>query len=585
MTIPGDQIPKSGERGNDLLMLWHKLVDPRAKKEDEAQREHVVKVILIFLELVICLFLLIAIIGWLKQKIPLDTIIILAIMFVLFFAGWLMAHYGHWWIGGMIPCLIMFSSAVYGNYIGGIDAPAMLLYALAIVMAAIMLGSRAQIVVLILSMIAFFGMGLAHNSGYLTSTRNAGNMFANRISIVFAALAAISLGVWFLKNQYQRSINQARAYAESTRAVFETVIDGIVFTDLNGKILDLNEALQQMFLLENREQALGHSVDEFIFSEDQEQTSNFRQKVLSESYSGTFHCKGLQSNGNRIDIEINSATFLDSQGNVRGYVSSIRDITQRKRVEEELARHREHLEELVVERTAELKEAYNELESFSYSVSHDLRSPLRRIEGFVNILSDDYKDTMPEQSLPYLQRIVDSTHRMTELINDLLNFSRLIRQPVSNQLVHPDEIVRSVVDELLGSDLSRQTMEIMIEDMPSCNADPVLLRQVYFNLLDNAIKYSHKKEKALIIVGANQDNKEHVIYYVRDNGVGFDMQYANRLFGVFQRLHSEKEYEGTGIGLATVQRIIRRHNGKIWAESTVNQGTTFYFMLNNRNPS
>jgi PAS domain S-box-containing protein len=570
------------ESGKNLFALWwNRLTKPRAKKDDDAQREYMVKVILVFNSLVTFPFMIIAIPAWGFRLIPLDTVIILVAMNSLFIAGWIMAHRGHAQWGGAIPCLILFGAGVYGNYVGGIDAPAMLLYALAIVLAAIALSLRAQIAVLLLSLISFFGLGLAHTSGYLPHLRNADNMFINRISIVFASLAAISLGVWFLKDQYQRSLTRARAYAENTRAILETVTDGIIFTDLSGKILDLNEAMVRLYHVEDKKQVLGEPASRFLVAEDRPRVNQFYQQMLSGAPGSSLHCKGEPLGGEVIFMEVNAALFLDSQGQPAGYVSSIRDITQRKQTEEELTRYREHLEEVVAERTTALKEAYNELESFSYSISHDLRSPLRRIEGFSSILATDFADQLPEEGMTYLQRIIEGAQRMSDLINDLLSFSRLIRQPVARSLIQPAEMAQSVADELMSGEYEGQNTEIMIQAMPACHADPALLRQVYFNLLDNAFKYSCKQEKTRIEVGVQEGEKGRAVYYVRDHGVGFDMQYANRLFGVFQRLHLNGEYPGTGIGLATVQRIIRRHNGDIWAESAVNQGTTFYFTLGN----
>lgn len=579
MTISSSRPPVEEKSENVFMSLWNKLTRPRAEKEDDARLEYMTKVILVFNSLVASLFILIAVPGWLLHTIPLDTVLILVFMTALFIFGWFMAHQGRYRLGGIIPCFVFFAAGVYGNYVGGIDAPAMLLYALAIILAAFLLNTPAQILILILSLVSFSGLGLAHVAGYLPTLRNASNMFINRISIVFAALAAISLGVWFLKDQYQRSLARARAYAENTRAIFETVTDGFIFTDLSGKILDLNSALVRLYHVKDKKQVLGERIFDFLVAEDKTRVKDFYRQMYEGAPGGLLNCQGKLSDGELISLEINAALFLDVHGQPAGFVSAVRDITQRKREEEELARYREQLEELVTERTTELKEAYSELESFSYSISHDLRSPLRRIEGFSSILSEEFSDQISAQGLTYLKRINEGTHRMSELIGDLLAFSRLIRQPVARHLVHPEEIAQSVTDEFISGEYSGLNAEINILDMPSCNADPVLLRQVYFNLLDNSFKYSRSQEKIRIEVGSQENKNAQTVYYIRDNGIGFDMQYANRLFGVFQRLHSEHEYEGTGIGLATVQRIIRRHNGDIWVDSAVNQGTTFYFTL------
>ncbi len=240
---------------------------------------------------------------------------------------------------------------------------------------------------------------------------------------------------------------------------------------------------------------------------------------------------------------------------------------------------------------ARLREANAELEAFSYSVSHDLRAPLRAIEGFASILLSDYRNRLPPEATHYLERIVESAKRMNRLIQDLLAFSRLSRRPMVKQKIDPAPLVHQVLDDLQAEREGRQ-VEIVIGKLPPCEADPLLFRQVLFNLLSNALKFTRVREVARIEIGALNTVEELAVaahhppekarppvYFIRDNGVGFDMRYADRLFTVFQRLHSSSEYEGTGVGLAIVQRIIRRHGGVIWAEAEVDRGATFYFCL------
>ena len=243
----------------------------------------------------------------------------------------------------------------------------------------------------------------------------------------------------------------------------------------------------------------------------------------------------------------------------------------------ENARLNSELERRVEERTSQLELAYQELESFSYSVSHDLRTPLRGIDGFSNILEEEYASHLDEGGIKYLQRIRGNAQLMGQLIDDLLLFSRLGRQELKKQQVNPTELLQSVL-ESLKPELQGRVIEFSVADLPSCQADPVLLRQVFANLLDNAIKYTRLCETARIEVG-REEYDGGIIYFVRDNGVGFDMRFADKLFRVFQRLHRTGEFEGTGVGLATVQRIIQRHGGRIWPEAQVNQGATFYFTL------
>ncbi|MBW4674475.1 MAG: AAA family ATPase [Desmonostoc geniculatum HA4340-LM1] len=250
---------------------------------------------------------------------------------------------------------------------------------------------------------------------------------------------------------------------------------------------------------------------------------------------------------------------------------------ERKRAIEALHQLNQSLETRVKQRTAQLETANKALEAFSYSVSHDLRAPLRAIDGFSRMMQEDYGEQLDGEANRYLKIVRENAKRMGELIDDLLALSRLDRKEMSRQSVFPNEIIQMVLNDLAPDWWGRE-IEFAIADLPACQADPSLLKQVWLNLLSNAIKYTHYKSLACIEVGYEVINGEGV-YFIRDNGAGFDMRYADNLFGVFQRLHREEEFEGTGIGLAIVQRIIQRHGGRIWAEAACDRGATFYFTL------
>lgn len=249
------------------------------------------------------------------------------------------------------------------------------------------------------------------------------------------------------------------------------------------------------------------------------------------------------------------------------------ELTERKRAEAEIKKLNEDLQH----RAVQLEAANKELEAFSYSVSHDLRAPLRAINGFSRILSNEYADQLPTEARRYLQMVQDNAQQMGCLIDDLLAFSRLSRSSLKKQLITPIDLVRQVFIEV-SHEQEHRHIEIAIGELPVCQADPALLKQVWVNLIANALKYSRQQELARIEVGCKHLNSQ-LVYFVKDNGVGFDMRYADKLFGVFQRLHHAEDYEGTGVGLAIVQRIIHRHGGRVWAEAGVNQGATFYFSL------
>jgi len=235
------------------------------------------------------------------------------------------------------------------------------------------------------------------------------------------------------------------------------------------------------------------------------------------------------------------------------------------------------LQQRVADRTAELEEANNELEAFCYSVSHDLHAPLRAINGVANILVEDYATAIPPKANELVGRIATNATRMGHLIDDLLRLSQLGRQPLSVQPLSTVAMVQEILEDLRKENLGR-SVDTVVGDLPDCIGDPGLLRQVYFNLLSNAFKFTRHAARAVVVVGSEERDGQRV-YFVKDNGAGFDMRYAQRLFGVFQRMHRADQFEGTGIGLSIVHRIIRRHGGRVWAESALDHGTTFFFTV------
>jgi signal transduction histidine kinase len=261
--------------------------------------------------------------------------------------------------------------------------------------------------------------------------------------------------------------------------------------------------------------------------------------------------------------------------------------TELSQAHEQITRLNQDLERRVLERTAQLEAMNKELEAFSYSVSHDLRAPLRHIEGYVGLLGKAKDSGLPEQESRYLGRIADASRQMSRLIDDLLLFSRMGRA----ELRKTDCDLRRLVEDTIQTFQDETSGRHIVWDigaLPRVNADPNLLRQVLVNLLANAIKFTRPRDPAEIQIGCDVKNPDETVLFIRDNGVGFDMEYADKLFGVFQRLHLEDEFEGTGIGLANVGRIIARHGGRVWAEGKVSRGATFYFSLPNRdqaNPS
>jgi PAS domain S-box-containing protein len=284
-----------------------------------------------------------------------------------------------------------------------------------------------------------------------------------------------------------------------------------------------------------------------------------------------------KKDGTLFEVQITSHP-LDFNGRPSEIVLA-HDVSKRLAAERALQELNEDLEQRVVDRTTQLEAANRELEAFSYSVSHDLRAPLRAIDGFSRILQEDFNGSIPLAATKYLNLVRNNAKQMGQLIDDLLSFSRIGRQSIRKQRVEPKMIVETVLDELHVEHTDRH-VEVDIAELPSVEADPSLLKLVYANLLSNALKYTRNRPQPKIEIGAmSQNSMPETVYYVSDNGAGFDMKYAGKLFGVFQRLHRSEEFEGTGVGLATAQRIISRHGGRIWAEAEVDRGATFFFTM------
>jgi light-regulated signal transduction histidine kinase (bacteriophytochrome) len=277
-------------------------------------------------------------------------------------------------------------------------------------------------------------------------------------------------------------------------------------------------------------------------------------------------------------LSLNAEPVHAASGEVRGVVVSFFNITAAKHARERILQLNAELEQRVLERTAELEFANKELVAFSYSVAHDLRAPLRSVNSFSQLILENFGEKLPEEGRLYLQKIHSGATRMGTLIDDLLNFSQLSHQALNKQAIDTDLLVHTTLDEL-GSPWKNRCIDLRIARLQPCQGDEALVKQVWTNLLSNALKYTSKRDRAEIDIGCQDDQGEQV-FSVRDNGAGFDMADAGKLFGTFQRLHSAKEFEGHGIGLATVQRIVHRHGGRIWAEAAVDHGASFYFTLN-----
>ena len=275
-------------------------------------------------------------------------------------------------------------------------------------------------------------------------------------------------------------------------------------------------------------------------------------------------------------IEYIVPEIIDDQ--ITGYIGTITDITERRQAEAEVVMLNSELEKRVARRTAQLKAANDELEAFSYSISHDLRAPLRALDGFAHFLLDDYSSVLDEEGKRLLQVIIDNANKMGLLIDDLLEFARLNRNSLKISKINMQAMAQNVFDELIMGQPPGHGIDFRLHPLAEAYGDAAMIKQVWTNLIGNALKYTSKKPERIIEISCIENGRDYC-YKISDNGAGFSMTYYNKLFGVFQRLHTVAEFEGTGIGLAIVNRIVQRHNGRVWAEGEVNKGATFYFAL------
>jgi signal transduction histidine kinase len=366
------------------------------------------------------------------------------------------------------------------------------------------------------------------------------------------------------------------------QSVLDSMTEGLIASDAKGEFLLWNPAARNIIGMDAASVPPNEWSQHYgIFMEDMLTPFPDEQYPLVRAAKGDANTTVMYLQNSKLDagvwIEVSASPLRDKHGQACGGVAAFRNITQRRLDEQKIRKLNEELEERVIQRTAQLEAINRELEAFTYSVSHDLRAPLRHIAGFSRILVEDFSANLASEAKDHLRRIETGVHRMGLLVDELLNLSRVGRHSVRLQPADLNFIIEEV-KALLQSEAADRTVNWKIAILPEVTCDPILIKQVFQNLMANALKFTRPRPQAVIDISHHLKDGQIVIA-VSDNGVGFNMKYQDKLFGVFQRLHSAKDFEGTGIGLVTVQRIVHKHGGQVWAESEVDKGATFFFTL------
>jgi PAS domain S-box-containing protein len=397
--------------------------------------------------------------------------------------------------------------------------------------------------------------------------------------LAFAAFA--SLVTWFstVRRRVEQELRRARdelqiEVAERTRqaSLLNLTHDTVFVRDMDNVVAYWNRGAQELYGWTS-EEAIGKRSHDLLGTVFPAPSEDIREELLRTGrWEG--EVKRTKANGTEVVVSSRWSLQSDDQGRPTAILETNNDITDRKRREDEI----ERLNQELAGRSAELAGTNKELEAFAYSVSHDLRAPLRHMAGYTELLQKRTSAALDEKSRHYMAMILESAKRMGNLIDDLLSFSRIGRAETQKTVVSLEQLVKEALNEVRQETAGRNIVW-KIGALPNFYGDRSMLRLALVNLLSNAIKFTRTRAQAEIEVASTDGDKGETVVFIRDNGVGFDMKYVNKLFGVFQRLHQSSAFEGTGIGLATVQRIIHRHGGKVWAESLVDGGATFYFSV------
>ncbi|RPJ23727.1 MAG: PAS domain-containing sensor histidine kinase [Chloroflexi bacterium] len=547
--------------------LWNSLTTPLAENEEEARRERMTRVVYAMVSVG---FLLISIIVPIYdfsvgEPTYTATLFILSIDGLLF-GGWTQILRGHWRLSRYLLPVIFLALSAYTIINFGLITTGVLHLVIAVVLTSMLFGSRAQWVTVIVSEVMYLA------TGWLTGERDFEVFFMGGVAVGFA-LSGIAALQWYAASlldtsfeRLRRAETAARGSAEKIRAIFESITDGITITDLHGTITDLNEATVRMHGFKNREELIGSSAFDLIANLDRPKALENLQATLIDGSSGQREYKFTGKDARDFDAELNAVLIRNEENQPVGFVALTRDITPRKQAEAE----REKL-------IRELEEKNKELESFTYTVSHDLKAPLITIAGFLGYLGQDAIDHNLEKIQVDIQYIQRAVTKMQRLLDELLELSRIGRLVNLAETVPFEDVVRDALEIVRGR-LEARGVTIQIQpNLPAVCGDRQRLIEVLQNLVDNAAKFMGSQPDPQVEIGQRGGEEGQPVFYVRDNGIGIAPEHYERIFGLFNKLESNTE--GTGVGLAIVKKIVEVHGGRIWVESEAGKGAMFCFTL------
>lgn len=376
---------------------------------------------------------------------------------------------------------------------------------------------------------------------------------------------------WFINARDITLVKQVEKIRDCLSIIVKQSNDAIYIHDDNGQLISWNEGAERIYGYTETE-ALKMKMWNIIPEYLHEETQQTIEKIIQGQGSQFLETKRITKHGKLVDVFFSASVIIDRENGKKSVTITERDITQQKIAEEQILQLNTNLKMNVIQ----LEGTNKELESFSYSISHDLRAPLRALSGYTKMLEEDYSEKFDDRARKVMGTIQENISKMNKLIDDLLEFSKIGKKEVRRSKVNMFEAVNNIIEEMKNSTSCKA--DFTLKSLLTVYADNTLINQVWVNLISNAVKYSGKNSNPQIEIGSYEKNNE-TIFYVKDNGAGFDMAYANKLFGVFQRLHRSSEFEGTGIGLAIIHRVITKHGGRVWAEAKVDEGAAFYFTL------